>query len=534
MNTTVGPAGSASREPRLTPLRVNRALSALACKFVILGMAGCAITPEPITLDERAAQIAADRASMWQGQEPLAGAIDLPTAMARTIKYNLGHRLKVMDEALAKRQLGAAKLELLPRLDLEADYRGRNSQNASSSLSVLTGRQSLEPSTSQDRSLKTGELRLAWNVLDFGISYFKAQQEADRTLIAGHKRRKVVHDLMRDVRDAYWRAVVAQYLAPRVMAVREKAANALADSRTAEDQRLALMATLRYQRSLLGVISGLESLSSELAKARPALATLMNLPVGTTFELALPDMQALTVPVLSDNVAPLEMLALARRPELLEAAYESRIGDLETKKAMARLLPGLEIDFSGRSASNSFLAEQAWYETGLRVTWNLLSLPARLEGVEFAELQQDFARQQRLAISMAVLSQVHLSHLDYRTALRKYTLASDLASVEARIAESTAAAAAARAQSPLEVIRAETNAMFAEVQLFDSYSSVQAAAGRIHATLGLDPLPDTIASHSVEALADAIAETLARWDNGDFVPATAPGEAKLGAPVAAL
>lgn len=515
MNINVGrsrPAMPVRREPNGSGSICARLGIALVVGPFLL--VSCAIVPTPFTEQERADQIASDRSKLWAEQEPVSGPVTLPEAMARTIKYNLSHRLKLMDEALARRQLDAAKLELLPRLDLEGDLRNRNSQSASSSLSVLSGRQSLEPSTSSDRSLATGELRLAWNVLDFGISYYKAKQEADRAIIAEHKRRKVLHDLMRDVRESYWRAAVAQHLAPQIFAVKKRAEAALADSRKVEGERLQLMATLRYQRSLLGVIAGLESLAAELAKAKPALATLMNLPIGESYELAEPDMALLTVPKLTNDVAALEVMALTRRPELIEAAYESRIGELETRKAMARLLPGLEIDFSGRTESNSFLVEQSWYETGLRVTWNLLSLPARFKAVEFAELQEDFAEQQRLAISMAVLSQVHLSHLDYQTALRNYSRAQELASIEGRIAQAISVAAQARAQSPLEQIRAETNAMFAEVRQFETYSAVQAAAGRIHATLGLDPLPESVPSHSVEGLSEVIERTLMEWDDG--------------------
>lgn len=69
----------------------------------------------------------------------------------------------------------------------------RNNDLASSSRSVLTGRQSLEPSTSQDRRRATADLTASWNVLDFGVSYYQAQQQADpRDLLPGMSGRAVL------------------------------------------------------------------------------------------------------------------------------------------------------------------------------------------------------------------------------------------------------------------------------------------------------------------------------------------------------
>ncbi|MBD9680864.1 TolC family protein, partial [Pseudomonas sp. PDM18] len=107
----------------------------------------------------------------------------LNDALARAIKYNLEGRLKVMEQALASRQVDLATFDMLPRMALEAGYAGRNNVSASSSKSVLTNQQSLEPSTSQDRDRDVADLTMVWNVLDFGVSYVSAKQQADQRLI---------------------------------------------------------------------------------------------------------------------------------------------------------------------------------------------------------------------------------------------------------------------------------------------------------------------------------------------------------------
>ncbi|WP_185076739.1 TolC family protein, partial [Pseudomonas frederiksbergensis] len=87
---------------------------------------------------------------------------------------------------------------------------------ASSSQSVLTGTQSLEPSTSQDRERRVGDLTMVWNVLDFGVSYISAKQQGDQRLIVQERRRKVINTIVQDVRSAYWRAVAAERLLTQI------------------------------------------------------------------------------------------------------------------------------------------------------------------------------------------------------------------------------------------------------------------------------------------------------------------------------
>lgn len=123
--------------------------------------------------------------------------------MARAVKYNLEARLKVMEEAPSQRQVDLARFDMLPRMALAAGYAGRNNVGASSSQSIRTGTQSLEPLTSQDRDRDVAYLTMVWKVLDFGVSYVSVKQQADQRLILEERRRKVIHTITQDVRSAY-------------------------------------------------------------------------------------------------------------------------------------------------------------------------------------------------------------------------------------------------------------------------------------------------------------------------------------------
>jgi outer membrane protein TolC len=474
------------------------------------GLTGCAITPTPLTTQERASTAQSDRDAMFAHQEPLSGPVTLEEAMARAIRYNLDQRVKLMEQALAQRQLDIAGIDLLPKLALSAGYTSRDNVLASSSRDISTGKQSLVPSTSTEKSVGTADLGLTWNVLDFGVSYYDARQQADRTLVAEERRRKVVHLLMEQTRQAYWQAAGAQMLQGRVDPVLAQARQALADARKVEAEKLrSPLESLNYQRQLLDIVRQLEAVRDELAQAKPRLASLMNLSPGTPFEVVVPG--AMPVPGISLPMAAMEETALVRRPELVEAQYNERIGVLETRKALARLLPGLEISLGGHYDSNSYLVNQQWADAGLRVSWNLLNVfqADTLRGA--AQAQVDLARQQRLALDMAVLTQVHVADLGYKSQRRQFDLVRQMNDVDQRILTYTQAATASDAQGQLEEIRAAAAAMMSELRLYQSYGALQGAYGQVIATQGLDPLPASVPAEDIGTLSKAVGQSEAAW-----------------------
>ena len=218
---------------------------------------------------------------MFAGQEPLDRPLSLPEAYRRAVKYNLDRRVKQMEEAVAVDGLSVANLDMLPKLTADAGYLNRSNTLAESSTSILTNRQSLEPSTSTDSNRAISRASFSWNILDFGVSYFAARQSADRVMIALEHRRKVAQNLVRDVRSAYWRAAAAQVLAGQIDRSIKEAEAALATSRSVESEALrSPVEALRYQRTLLDLLRQLEEVRDRLMIAKTELASLINLPPG--------------------------------------------------------------------------------------------------------------------------------------------------------------------------------------------------------------------------------------------------------------
>lgn len=128
---------------------------------VTLNVSGCRVAPQPIEMSARRAALPGERAELTRGQEALSAPVTMDEAVRRALKYNLDYRIKLMEEALADRNFDAARMDFLPRMTAAAGYTERNKDNASSSVSVITGRQSLEPSISSERDRRSSDLNVS-------------------------------------------------------------------------------------------------------------------------------------------------------------------------------------------------------------------------------------------------------------------------------------------------------------------------------------------------------------------------------------
>ncbi|QLF94362.1 TolC family protein [Pseudomonas sp. ABC1] len=487
----------------------------MAIVCAALGLSACAVTPEALTPEQQLAEANADRRSMFEAQEPVSGAISLEEAMARAVKYNLQQRLGLMQRALEDNTLSVSNLNLLPQLAASAGWKGRDNVSGSSSESVTTGRQSLEPSTSSDRATRDANLRLSWNVLDFGVSYFSAKAQANKVLAAEEARRKVVADIIQQVREAYWQAASAERLQPEVQRALSEARDALQQARQTEQQRLiAPLESLRYQKGLLEMVRQLEVVEGELAVAKSRLASLMNLPPATEYSLVLPGESSYTQPALAYNLADLEATSMVQRPEIRSESYEARNAVLETRAAMLKLLPGANLFVGTNYDSNSYLVNDNWADAGMQVSWNLFNVLAYPQVKKTGEARQQLAELRRQAMRMAVLTQVNVAWREFQRSSQVFARSNELQQVQSSILRQSESAYASQAQSRLERVRTATETVLATRTRDRAFAELQVAHGAVYQAAGLDPLPEQIAGNSIAELSRTIASNAVRLDQG--------------------
>ncbi|GHD57922.1 TolC family protein [Jeongeupia chitinilytica] len=484
-----------------------------AAKTLGIVMAGALLSAcanfesKPAGKDEMQKRVVDDQRLMYANQEPVTGPITFYEAAARALKYNLDYRLKLMESALAANLRDVSSYEMLPKLVASAGRTGRNNDSGGTSIGIEDGQVSLRPSTSEERYHNLSGLTLSWSVLDFGIAYYRAQQKNDQILMAEERRRKVAQNVLQDVRNAYWRALSAQRLKPEVDALLRQTQKALTAAREAEAKGfLPKQEALAYQRALLDSVYLLTVRRQDLEFAQAELVALMSLPPGTKMVLAESVEQAL--PTSNVDVAELEQLALESRPEIMEEWYRKRVNQTDIDIAKMQLWPNIGVDFSGQYDSNAYLYNNSWSQAGIRVSLNLLQLlqlPS-LNAAQQAQAQTDDTR--RIALSMAVLTQVRIGTLRYQLASQELAFADDSLRVDANLLEYARAAKSTSIGNQLEVIRAEGRYLLSRYQREAAYSSAQAAWGRMYNSVGFDVLPETIDQQDVKTLANAIQATV--------------------------
>lgn len=483
-----------------------------------LVLGGCAsMKPEPLSQREIADVTAADRQQAQVNVEPLHGPLSLEEAIARAIKYNLESRTRLMEEAVAQGQFDVGQFDMLPKVVASAGYHGRNKDLITRSKDSVTGQPSLaNPFISSDRSANTTDLSLTWSLLDFGQSYYASKQNADRVLIAGEHRRKALHNLIQDVRTAFWRTASAQKLRSDVQAAITAAEEALDDSRKAGAERLRNpLDAMRYQRQVLENLRLLEAIDQELSTARVELAALINLPLGQQLQVVEP-IAATATAWREMPTEKLEALAIANNADLRESLYNARIASQETRRTLLKIFPGISFSYGAKSSDDNYLIHRQWTEVGAQISFNLFGILSAPAQMRLAEAGVTLADQKRMTAQMALLAQVHIAHLQYRNALRQLERADAISKVDDDIAGQVANREQAQTQTKLDRVSSQTAAILSQLRRYQALSQMQTAAGKLQATLGLEPAIAGSSDMNVAQLSQAVGASLKQWDAGQF------------------
>lgn len=493
--------------------RVGQIVAALTCAGLL---SACTTAPKPLTVAEQEEGVSAFRDAVAE-QEKATRPITMYEAMARALRYNFSSRLKEVETELAQNRANASLWTMLPKVEANGYRLSRNNTLGQSSQSVTTGQQSLETSTSQDRAYTTGELKFSWNVLDLGVSYFTARQQANQVMVAQQRHKKVAEQLVNDVRNAYWRAVAAERLLRRLddalAKVRTAAARADAIQKTGAEQPEQI---LSYQRDLYGKLLELQGLRRTLVAAKMELARLMNLPPGEPFHVVVPR-ESPALPRVAVSIKGLEEQALLRRPELVEEGFQKRIAADEVHKSIARMFPGIELSASGNYSSNSFLLYSNWGEVGLKVAANLMKLVSGWDDIDQAKLQQGLAMVRRNALGMAVLTQVNVAYLDYRSAQDAYRTAVKINEINAKIEKVKQNEAQTKRLGELDLIQTQLNGLLSQMKQDEQYGLLQDALGRLAMSVGEDPFSTTIDDQGdIASLAAVLANRERDWLTGPW------------------
>ncbi|MBR9867981.1 MAG: TolC family protein [Oceanospirillales bacterium] len=478
-----------------------------ALTTILLGtvaLSGCAITPQELTISELQSTNQMDREQLLKQMTPVSGTLTLNEAIARALKYNLDQRVKNLEESLKAGELEAGKYDMLPKLMAKAGYNWRDNFShrwegdyIDGSTTPAADKSGDYPAISVDPRHGTTSLALSWNLLDFGASYYSAKQNADKLLIANEKRRRAMHTLIQNVRAAYWKALSAETLAERVRTTIQEAEKALQESQELADERVSSPdQALRYQRNLLENLRLLESVERDLASARIQLSSLIGALPVTRYTLVEPktDLTPLSV-----SLEQMEERALLSNADLREQFFNTRIAAQDTRKALLKLLPGISFDYGYYHDDDRFLVNNEWSAAGVSVSYNLFNLLSASSRMNAAEKNEALAAARRMALQMAVVTQVHLSAHNYTDALRQFNRADQIFKVDRQLEEIVRGKFKSNMASNQVRIATNVTTILSELRRYQAMAKFQEASGKLQASMGMEPV---IGSVDDIALAD--------------------------------
>ena len=450
-------------------------------------------SPEPILTDVISKSAGEDLAKIKKIKEQndlfnLGLKIDLYTAIALAIENNKDLRVKILETSLSHKKIENIKFDMLPKMAANAGYTSSEKYKATTSATVPSsdkaGSIGSSYSTSRDRDVIEQDVGFSWSVLDFGLSYIRAGQSSDRYLISKELERKAASNIKRDVVRAYWNALSADKLIKRYDPLLIKVNKALNDSQKIEELLLQKpMDALLYQKELLDIQRALQSQKQSFINAKIELKSLMGLLPNEKITLVETD---LPLNELNMKLDDMEAYALVYRSELMENRYEERISIAETKAGMRSLLPGLNFNAAWTSSSNDYLMNKSNFEYGSSIGANLLNVFRAPKLEKINKKNTEIIKEQRLALSMAVLSQVHISNIEYQMALEEYETADRYYDVSRKITEQVRNAQKIARFGELELIREEASLLVAELRKDIAYSKVQFSIAQVYTSVGID------------------------------------------------
>jgi len=484
--------------------------------LISLMMTSCAYWPKFLTVPERQEVTKANYTRAQNTVKPVGEMLGLNEAIARAIKYNMDYRTKMMEQAIAMGVSDLSNFEMLPKVVANAGYNYRNNDFITSAKGAYTGTPSTsEPYLNSDQKYSTSNLNLNWNLLDFGVSYYTAKQNADRILIASEKRRRTMHVLVQDVQTAYIRAASAQKLKADIKKTIREANEALTKSKAIEAEGLqSPLETLKFEKSLLDNIKILETVDQELSTAMLELNQLVNLPANSRYELKDPDTFQAPSSFTNRTVEEFEVRALLRNADLNESIYNARVARQEVHKSLLKILPNLNFALSPQQSSNSFLINKDWMDGSAALSFNLWNVLTYSDTKKIAKLNEDLALEKRAMVQMAVVTQVYLAKMQLLSMDDLYQRSSEIDAVDTRIAKIVSIRRKEGAASQAEEVAANASMILSRLRKYQALSQLFLASGRMQATIGLEPEIDHVNEMNLEDLTFIVKNTYDEWNAG--------------------
>ena len=180
------------------------------------------------------------------------------------------------------------------------------------------------------------------------------------------------------------------------------------------------------------------------------------------------------------------------------------------------MLPGVGIVSGLNYNSNNLLYQNTWSEIGIRATFNLFNMIQGPLAIKVATGAVELSEQRRLALSVAVLSQVNLAVQDYANSLSSYKTAQEVDRVGEQIGRVADDVSLAGAQSEADRIRRQLTVLATRIQRDKAQVKVLGSLASIYSATGMDLVPAGAEMQDLPKLTAEVERAVARWQNGQL------------------
>lgn len=463
-------------------MTARKKIAFLASTSLVI-LSGCSVQAPMLTDDDLRQAASVELAEMFAPVQGISGTITLDDTVQRAVINNLDNRLARLERSFATRQVEVESLDMLPVLAANAGYTRRSNDGYTTSQplgSSITG----SYSRGSDDQVRSSDLSVSWNVLDFAMGYYNAQQAGNRAYIAEERARRAGMDVIRQAKDSFWRAYAAQALSSRVSSNIADAEDVLRTIRSGEDSgAIPAMQALEQRRTVLENIRQLETVLQELNHSKIVLSQMINIAPGESVQLSAPRM---VIPEVRSSLSELEQQAFLGNPSIREQQYRTQIAVSDVKRSTVELFPNISASAQMNYSSDDFLREDEWNSYGLNIGLNLLRLATAPQRRGIAQDGVAVEEARALAVRMAVLAQTHIAYRDYQFARQQFNRVRDLADVQSSISEQSRARREGSASSGVEVVANETSAIISQLRVYRAYADLIASHETLTATVGND------------------------------------------------
>lgn len=409
--------------------------------------------------------------------------LTLKDAISFALTHNIDAAVQKLERDIQEEASVSAKFKMLPSLTVDGTLSRRDTYDASSSDPLFTEGQE-DFNYSRNKTTLMANAELSWDLIDFGISYYQNKQAQNRISIVDQQRKRVIQNLRFNITKTFWEIQVskqsmdmAKKLIGSLTELEKTLKNQMASQTTSQMDALETAAALSEMKLKLS------EFEYEFKRGKTQLAMLMGLPEKTIFEIKDADFDIMFEESKID-IESLEKEALNNRPELYEQDIEELITLDEARIAAIEKFPKTSLFYRYDYDKDPHLYYDQWQTAGIRLSFDLLSLPEKQSREREVLLRRDLVKKKRLSVAAAVLTQLNLSVIDFQEATRTYDYVKEIAENRKRIVSAHKQYADSGVGIWEDVIKNEVKYLFAHSRRLKAYADMIVAEQRIMNTIG--------------------------------------------------